>query len=509
MDRLEIASIGVGHGDATLLVWRPEESRPFRMLVDGGPRDSDSKILKYLKQKNLDFIDLLVLSHVDADHIDGLLQLTEAGNVKIGSYWGPCIEAFERYGWLFPERIKKGLEKARKLQEILIQQEACCIYPYEGYIHRTPDRKLCIRVLWPAGRLLERLLLGKDVVDLFTRYPMPQGWLLPTGPESPEEEPRTQATLRSTIRASSFLKPDEIPELPSVAPYEDVSELAECWASKYGLEHEFFGNPVLNDTSLVLEVDALLDGMRRRTVLLPGDLENWLYLTAKHSAALDCDVLKVPHHGGRVFIERNDHTAYDEIYQWLRPRVAIVSATGRHHLPRAKFRETVQRWGATLFCPCRRRREIVIGDCSEFKSCKKVFNCEHVNNTTTIELTATTIEADAPACSSEVAQESARVVRMIQHVIEPSDIVMRMTEGELDKHIGWLKKQLADLHMKRPNIDNWRTPANAVEMEVLKHLAQEEGRYLLVAEIETVLKEAHRRGRLWYHPGDYKDPAKA
>jgi hypothetical protein len=165
--------------------------------------------------------------------------------------------------------------------------------------------------------------------------------------------------------------------LPSPNSSVDPAGLRTEWGTAFDLEPEFFGNPVLNDTSLVVLAEARLDGVHRRRVLLSGDLENWLYLTARHPRGIDCDVLKAPHHDGRVFIEHEE--AYDEVYQYLRPRVVLVSANGKHRLPRALFRDAVARWGGTLFCPCRGRREILQGDLTLETSCHDLFRCTHPN----------------------------------------------------------------------------------------------------------------------------------
>lgn len=61
----------------------------------------------------------------------------------------------------------------------------------------------------------------------------------------------------------------------------DARALAEEWPRSARLEPEFFGDPVFNDTSLVVWME-LPTGARRHRLLLPGDQENWTYLYARH-----------------------------------------------------------------------------------------------------------------------------------------------------------------------------------------------------------------------------------
>jgi hypothetical protein len=87
---------------------------------------------------------------------------------------------------------------------------------------------------------------------------------------------------------------------------------------------EFFGNAILNDTSLVLATDLHLDGVHRRRVFLTGDQENWSYIAAMHPGGLGVDVLKAPHHGGSLFLE-DSKEALARVYAWMRPRSVFVS----------------------------------------------------------------------------------------------------------------------------------------------------------------------------------------
>ena len=63
----EIDFIDVGQGDATLV-----QCDGHYMLVDGGDSKKSSLIYTYLKKRGITFLDYIVATHPDADHIGGL-----------------------------------------------------------------------------------------------------------------------------------------------------------------------------------------------------------------------------------------------------------------------------------------------------------------------------------------------------------------------------------------------------------------------------------------------------
>ena len=81
--------IDVGQGDAALVVCDDKT-----MLIDGGKPHASSIIYTYLKNLNIDYIDYIIASHADDDHIGGLsAPLTK---MKVGNVLAPEAEANTR-----------------------------------------------------------------------------------------------------------------------------------------------------------------------------------------------------------------------------------------------------------------------------------------------------------------------------------------------------------------------------------------------------------------------------
>lgn len=87
---MKVYPLRAAHGDAIILE-SEDENRTFRIVVDGGPEETQEAIVEHLM--SLGYIDLLVLTHYDADHITGLLKYL--GQLKgdecvVGRVWANC-----------------------------------------------------------------------------------------------------------------------------------------------------------------------------------------------------------------------------------------------------------------------------------------------------------------------------------------------------------------------------------------------------------------------------------
>ena len=75
-ETLRVEMLPAGHGDALLLEYG-DRDRPHRVLVDGGPAASYRLISARIAQLSPDHrrFELLVMTHMDADHAEGVLQI--------------------------------------------------------------------------------------------------------------------------------------------------------------------------------------------------------------------------------------------------------------------------------------------------------------------------------------------------------------------------------------------------------------------------------------------------
>lgn len=80
---LTVHFIDVGQADATLIEFKGEEEE-YRILYDAGNWDRND-VIQYLQTQQIDYIDILIGSHIHADHIGQMDKVI--GAVDVGEVW--------------------------------------------------------------------------------------------------------------------------------------------------------------------------------------------------------------------------------------------------------------------------------------------------------------------------------------------------------------------------------------------------------------------------------------
>ena len=62
-----------------------QDANNFDVLIDGGVAGAGPTVVAYLRQAEIDSLDVLVASHSDADHIGGLIDVLEATDIPINA----------------------------------------------------------------------------------------------------------------------------------------------------------------------------------------------------------------------------------------------------------------------------------------------------------------------------------------------------------------------------------------------------------------------------------------
>lgn len=96
--RLAVVFLDVGQGDAILL----QSANGTSMLVDTGPPGAGREVVESLRRRGIEHLDVLVLTHADADHIGGAAEVMNAlmprtlvlgGSLSSGDAWREVAEA--------------------------------------------------------------------------------------------------------------------------------------------------------------------------------------------------------------------------------------------------------------------------------------------------------------------------------------------------------------------------------------------------------------------------------
>lgn len=74
---LELHSIDVGQGDSTLILTPDGKT----MLIDAGDNRFGNTVVRYLKDRGISHIDVLIATHADSDHIGGMDQVISSFSI--------------------------------------------------------------------------------------------------------------------------------------------------------------------------------------------------------------------------------------------------------------------------------------------------------------------------------------------------------------------------------------------------------------------------------------------
>jgi len=150
------------HGDSIIVKTIDSNGNPFSMLIDGGTAKTYDDTLKNEVRK-LEFIDVLVLTHIDSDHIAGLIKLIRSPFFKpsqIGKYW------FNSKNIKFLRNSENiSLGQAKTFEELLIDK---------GELKEKWAEDVCVDVtpMLPSGVYIEVLSPTNEILEeLYKKWP--------------------------------------------------------------------------------------------------------------------------------------------------------------------------------------------------------------------------------------------------------------------------------------------------------------------------------------------------
>ena len=294
-------------GDSFLLLYGSAANRRA-LLCDGGPRDTfEPHLRETLEGLGIDTLDAVILSHVDNDHVLGLLDLFakvrdqraahETPLVAVGDVWiNEFDRTVDRSGTLQP-RLAGVLQSMAAQSMSMTIASAALAGVREGHKLNVMARQLGLQVngVRTGGPFLADGSAPFDLFDLNIRI---------VGP--------TRANLDA---------------------------LAAAWAAWLDKQEDKIGRGKFNlaamaDKSVpnLSSIQLLVTGSGK-TLLLTGDGRGDHLLEALNEAglldedgAIEVDLLKVPHHG-------SDRNVTRRFFEQVRARTYVISANGKHGNP--------------------------------------------------------------------------------------------------------------------------------------------------------------------------------
>jgi beta-lactamase superfamily II metal-dependent hydrolase len=268
---IALEALPAAYGDCLWVECLREHGRPWRMVIDGGPPETAAVLAARVESLPAAecAIDLVVVTHIDSDHIGGLLPLLERSDITIGDVWFnalPQLPDEER-------RLTRSVAQGEDLVKLLTGITRADPLPWNRVVDGEAivtqgDRAFCELV--PTGG--PRITL-----------------LSPT--------PKRLIALRRAWEATLVrLKRGESEELEPPAPAEPLDDLATLAATKTAND-----TSVPNGSSIAFLLEhrgaSCLFGADAFPTVLGGAL--WALANARGGKPINVDAIKVPHHGSQ------------------------------------------------------------------------------------------------------------------------------------------------------------------------------------------------------------------
>jgi beta-lactamase superfamily II metal-dependent hydrolase len=274
-----------------------DEDKPYRILIDGGTEPSYTSLCERIKALNVNDrkFELLVITHIDADHIGGVLKVMDDEKCSKASF-GDI--RFNGYRHLPESQLEEfGPVQGEKLTTALIDQQL----PWNEAFAKKAVTNLQPSVTLPGGMKLT--LISPTVEELKKLKPV---WI---------EECRKAGIDPAMPSPTTHEVP---PGLEGMGPI-DVEALS--------MKPFKIDASEANGSSI-----ALLAEYDGRTALLAGDAHPDVLLKGIESVCksrqvdkLKLDAFKLPHHGSKANINK-------ELLEKLKCKRYLISTNG------AKFR---------------------------------------------------------------------------------------------------------------------------------------------------------------------------
>lgn len=307
---LHLRIVQAKFGDCLILIYGKKEN-PKYMLIDGGPEGIFKDYLKpelgNIKAAN-GSLELVVLSHVDGDHIVGLLDFTEELKENAADELGALIDVKELWINTFSQTIGKGTSIKPMLQNMLAS--------VNGLASVMPHGNLALLSIAQGDALMRNALILKIPIN-----------------KTFEGQIISNETVKDALQLENV-------KLTVIGPNQkNLDELKEDWlewikkneAKIMTSDREILAQmdrSVPNLSSIMFLVEA--DGKR---ILFTGDGRGDFILEGLEKAGLltdgtpfHVDVFKLPHHGSI----RN--TTLD-FFGKVTADQYVISADGRHGNP--------------------------------------------------------------------------------------------------------------------------------------------------------------------------------
>ncbi|MCK4790910.1 MAG: hypothetical protein KAV87_44650 [Desulfobacteraceae bacterium] len=318
-----------GHGDCVVITFE-EKGKPACIVVDGGEFTSSAEALSdYLESQNVKTINLMVGTHIDQDHINGLKIFVQdqvkkrdrqESYIEVNEFWGSMpseefvtnisptsesdiFKSSDSLSW--QQYVIQSVGQNDDLIEALQELAATIRYPAYDSIPQMPFEDIKIELLGPDTQIPADKIISKAL------------------------------GLPSILDVNDPIKTLEDLENAITSGFEKMAEEAKRNANNQSI--------VFRLSSAVGDAEA-----KKWTFLFTGDAEEeaWdeMVNNTEVVPCLKARVLKIPHHGS----SQNGIT--DDGADKVKPEHSVNSVGQKHGLPDKETLKLLQDLGSDILC---------------------------------------------------------------------------------------------------------------------------------------------------------------
>jgi beta-lactamase superfamily II metal-dependent hydrolase len=313
-----LEALQANDGDCLILHYQKTAAgKPVRVLIDGGSAGVYSSVLKprldQLRAKKPLELRMVMTSHIDADHITGLLDLFKA----LAQQRDDGVEEFCTIQTLWHnsfEKLHGG--KPAAVQSATVAASLDGVVPPRGLEHFTAAVVASV----PQGNQLRKAAVQLGV-------PINQG-----AGGDPVAAPARGLKIVPIADGLTFtvLAPNAV----QLTRLKDAFEAAktEHGANDEAVGADYLNNTVPNMSSIVVIAEAAGPKGKKRRMLLSGDARGDVLLESLELAGLmdkgrcHFDLMKVQHHG-------SSHSTTQDFFERVTADRYVISGNGKHDIP--------------------------------------------------------------------------------------------------------------------------------------------------------------------------------
>ncbi len=268
------------HGDCLLVEYG--DNPVHRMLIDGGVKQTYAPLRERLlaMDSKTPHLDLVVVTHVDADHIEGIVRMLtdETLTVKIRDFWFNAFQHLNEnapldFGGVQGEYLSALIQKRKIPWNVATKGRALCV-PKDGPLptFQLPGG-MTLTLLSPSPAKLEKMA---DAWEDDVR----KAGLDPAHPAQALEHLKTKGK-RLIVQFDT----DDGPDVEALGAASYSGDTSPANGSSIAFLAEY------RDKRVLFGADA-------HSEVLENSLER--LLRARHLQILELDAFKLPHHGSRA-----------------------------------------------------------------------------------------------------------------------------------------------------------------------------------------------------------------